>query len=73
MTAAPMASPWLTLSEAATYARRGRRFLAREVKCGRLQAARVGGRGEIVLRREWIDRWIEDQATPVMVGVRRRA
>jgi excisionase family DNA binding protein len=66
-------SPWLTIAEAADYVHRGRRFLAREVRAGRLRAARVGGRGELLLRREWIDLWVEDLATPVMVPTRRRA
>lgn len=67
------ASPWLTLAEAATYAKRGRRFIARQVKLGQLRAARVGGRGELVLKREWIDAYLEDLAAPVMVAARRRA
>jgi hypothetical protein len=67
-------SPWLTLrTEGAAYAKRGGRFLAREVKAGRLRAARVGGRRELVTRAEWIDDWYEAQATPVVVTARRRA
>ena len=61
-------SPWLNLTESARYAKRGRRFLAREIKAGRLKAARVGGRGEYISRPEWIDAWLEDLATPVMVS-----
>jgi hypothetical protein len=53
--------------------RRSHRFLAREIAAGRLRAARVGGRGEFVLRREWIDAWLEDLARPVAAQVRRRA
>jgi excisionase family DNA binding protein len=63
----------LTLHEASEYARRGKRFLAREVKAGRLRAARIGGRGEILTRREWLDAYLEDLATPVSVAIRRRA
>lgn len=66
-------SPWLTLTDAGAYAKRGKRYLAREVKSGRLRAARVGGRGELLFRREWIDGWLEDLAAPVMVTPRRRA
>ena len=65
------ATPWMNLAEAGAYAKRGRRFLAREIKAGRLRAARVGGRGEYITRPEWIDSWLEDLACPVMV-VRRR-
>ena len=65
-------SPWLTLTEASAYARRGKRFLAREVKSGRLRAARIGGRGEILTRREWLDLYLEELATPVQL-MRRRA
>lgn len=69
----PAASPWLTLKQASAYARRGSRFLRREIAVGRLRAARIGGRGEILTRAEWLDSWIEAQADPVLVPVRRRA
>jgi hypothetical protein len=65
-------SPWLTLGEAAAYARRGRRFLRNEVKAARLRAAVCGARRELLFRREWIDAWIEDHATPVVVSSGRR-
>ena len=65
-------SPWKTLKQGAKRAHRGPRFLAREIRAGRLRAARVGGRGEDLLRDEWIDAWLEDLARPVEV-VRRRA
>lgn len=62
-----ISTPWLNLAEGGAYAKRGRRFLAREIKAGRLRAARVGGRGEYLTRAEWIDQWLEDLAMPVMV------
>ena len=66
-----VSSPWMKLrTEGAAYARRGGRFLAREVKAGRLRAARVGGRGELMTRTEWIDEWLEDLARPVLVSRR---
>lgn len=40
-----IASPWLTLVEAATYSKRGKRFVAREVHLGRLRCARGWPRG----------------------------
>jgi len=65
-------SPWLNAGEAANYLRRGRRFILREVKAGRLRAARIGGRGEVLTRREWCDEFAEAQARPIEV-TRRRA
>ena len=74
MTPQAPASPWMTAAEAAAYTHRSKRFLAREVRAGRLRAARVTGRGELVYRREWLDLFLEDLATPVVVSpVRRRA
>lgn len=64
-------SPWLTLREAAAYERRGARWLSREVKLGRCRAARVGGRHELLFRKEWLDQHIEDLSTPVLVQRRR--
>ena len=34
-----------------------------EIRAGRLQAARVGGRRELRLRAEWIDAWLSAQTT----------
>jgi hypothetical protein len=66
-------SPWMNAQQAADYVRRGRRFVLREIGAGKLQAARIGGRGEILTRREWCDAWVEAQAVPVLVPARRRA
>ena len=68
-----MESPWLTLWESAAYEKRGKRWLAREAKAGRVRHARVGGRGELMFRREWLDEHLEALSTPVVVPVRRRA
>jgi len=70
---ATLSSPWLTLAEGAAYEKRGRRWLAREAKAGRVRHAVVGGRREILFRREWLDEHIESMAVPVAVPVRRRA
>lgn len=51
-------SPWITVGEAATWARCGVKLIYREVRAGRLQAVRVGGRRELRLRPEWIDAWL---------------
>jgi excisionase family DNA binding protein len=76
-------SPWLTITPAIDYlaeertdtGRRkfGRRYIRNQVATGKLRAARVGGRGELLFRKEWLDQWIEDQATPVVLPARRRA
>ncbi|MFN7982941.1 MAG: hypothetical protein U0Q11_13865 [Vicinamibacterales bacterium] len=64
-------SPWLNAEQAGDYVQRSKRFLAREVRAGRLRAAAIGGRRELFFRTEWLDEWLESQATPVLV--RRRA
>ncbi len=63
-------SPWLTLRQAAAYLgpHRSHRLLAREIKRGKLRAAKVAGRGDYVLKREWVDTWLEELATPVEVA-----
>ena len=66
-------SPWKTLKQSGERVHRSPRFLAKEIKAGRLRAARVGGRGDYVLRDEWVDEWLESQAPIVVTSVRRRA
>ena len=70
----PSDSPWLKLrTEGAAYAKRGPRYLRKEVKAGRLRAAQIGGKRELLFRREWCDEYLESLVVPVMVPVRRRA
>jgi len=64
---------WRNAPEAAIYLKRGRRFVLREIKAGRLRAARIGGRGEILTCDEWLDAYVTEQAKPVPITVRRRA
>jgi excisionase family DNA binding protein len=59
----PAGSPWIDVNEAARRARCGVKLLYREIRAGRLQAARVGGRRELRLRAEWIDAWLSAQTT----------
>lgn len=55
---ATQVSPWLTVEEAALRARCGVKTIYREVRAGRLRAARVGGRRELRLLPEWVDDWL---------------
>jgi excisionase family DNA binding protein len=53
---------WLTVREASAYSRCGVKTLYRAVQRGELRAARVGGRRKLVLRREWLDAYLEATA-----------
>jgi excisionase family DNA binding protein len=66
-------SPWLTAADAARYLKRGRRFVLAEVHAGRLRAARIGGRREVLTTRDWCDQYVIDQAAPINFTNRRRA
>jgi excisionase family DNA binding protein len=57
------ATPWIDVNEAARRARCGVKLLYREVRAGRLQAARVGGRRELRLLAEWVDDWLRATTT----------
>jgi excisionase family DNA binding protein len=50
---------WLNIREAATYTRCGVKTLYRAIRGGQLRAARVGGRRKVVVRREWLDAYLE--------------
>ena len=67
-------SPWLTAEASAKYLGpdRSKRFILREAKAGRLRHARIGGRGEVVCRREWLDEYVEQYAAPVVGSTPRR-
>jgi excisionase family DNA binding protein len=64
-------SPWMNTTDAAKYLKRGKRFILREIHAGRLRAAIVGGRREVLTSIAWLDQWVSDQATPI--ALRRRA
>jgi excisionase family DNA binding protein len=56
-------TPWLTVKQAAERAQVGPRLIYREVRAGRLKAARVGGRRELRFLPAWVDAWLESSAT----------
>jgi excisionase family DNA binding protein len=63
-TVQPLArSPWLTVGEAAQRARCGAKTIYREVRAGRLRAARVGGRRELRFLSAWVDEWLVRSTT----------
>ena len=65
-------SPWMNAREAAAYIHRCRRYLAREVRAGRLRATTCGGKRELIFTREWLDAFLEDLTHPVEVNFGRR-
>ena len=50
---------WLTCAEAAHYCRCGPRLIYRAVRDAKLRAARVGLRGDLRFKREFLDSWLE--------------
>ena len=69
----PIATPWLNVRLAGTYIGRSPRFLARCVHRGELRAARIGGRSELYFLAAWLDDYMQQHATPIMLPARRRA
>lgn len=55
--APPVEDPWLTVDEATTHSRHGRRTIERALADGTLRSARPTG-GKHLIRRSWIDAWI---------------
>jgi len=72
MSAEQTTTPWLTVREAAARARVGSKVVYREVKAGRLRAARIGGRRDLRVLASWVDDWLTASAAPVLVNVRNR-
>ncbi len=65
---ASVASPWLDVREAAARAKCGTRSIYNAVQTGTLQAAKLGGRRELRFLAEWIDAWLLETSTPVLVS-----
>lgn len=69
-------SPFWTAKEAAAYARVARGTILEHVRAGRLQACRIpvgrrggaGRRGELRIRREWVEAWLGLEAEPTPPG-----
>jgi len=57
--AADITTPWRTLREGASYAKTGQRIVRQAVLSGALRSVRVGGRREVRVKVEWLDRWLE--------------
>lgn len=64
-------TPWLTVAECCPIAKCGKQLIYREIKAGRLRAARIGNRRELRIHRDWIDQWLEASAKPIDVTPRR--
>jgi excisionase family DNA binding protein len=62
-----IASPWLTIAEAAVYCQCSTKTLFRACAAGRLRHATIGGKRSIRVRREWLDAFLDATATPVEV------
>ncbi len=65
-----LVTTWLTVREAAAYSKCATKTLYRAIRQGGLKAARVGGRRKIVLKREWIDAYLEASADAPTTGIR---
>jgi excisionase family DNA binding protein len=56
-------SPWMTTKDAAAYLGVGPKAIYRAIEQGALRATRINGRREIRTRREWLDQFMEKQAS----------
>ena len=65
-------APWRNLRGAAAKTGRGKRFLLNEIKAGRLRAALIGGRREVITCDAWLDDWLANQAAVVPLPRRQR-
>ncbi len=53
---------WLTIAEAATHLRTGRRSLYNAIKDGALRASRINDRGDLRISRAWLLEFLERRA-----------
>lgn len=61
-------SPWMTVAEAAAYAKVGKKTIYGEINRGRLRAAKIGSRRDLRITTEWLDAWLTASAAPVIVN-----
>lgn len=62
---------WWTCKETAAYLRKSPAFVRHEIKMGRLRAARVGSRRDVLCCAAWCDAWVSSQADVHMLKPRR--
>jgi excisionase family DNA binding protein len=55
----------MTPKQAAAAAQVGLKLIYREVRGGRLRAARIGGRRDIRIHVDWLDEWLRAASEPV--------
>lgn len=60
-------TPWKTIGQASQIAQCGPKLLRREIRAGRLRAARIGNRRDIRIHESWITEWLERSAEPVEI------
>jgi excisionase family DNA binding protein len=54
---------WWTRHDAAVHARVSEATIGREVRNARLRHVRVGGRRALRFKREWVDQWLDGNAS----------
>ena len=57
-------TPWRTVEQAGKSAQCGAKTIYKEIKAGRLRAARLGGRRAIRIHQDWIDEWLTSLELP---------
>ena len=62
---ATVESPWLRVSEAATYCKVHPGQIHRAARERRLEHVRVGGRRTLLTTKEWCDAWLQSQRVHV--------
>jgi excisionase family DNA binding protein len=62
---------WLTIEQARVIPQCGAKLLRREIKAGRLRAARLGLRRDIRIHRDWLQEWLQKCATPTPIETRK--
>ena len=65
---------WLTVLGVCAVADVRAKLIYREIKAGRLRAARIGSRrGPVRVHRSWVQAWLEAASMPVEIQTRPRA